>query len=106
MLDFLDYLEEPTLLLDFGFTDLGSFSSCGALHASRKLDLVLPPFSGQAYGAGTVESCALMAAPRLLERRFSTPDTFPGWQNRLGINRGYGDHRRHLTGNPLPSAAG
>lgn len=76
-------------------------ASCGALHASRKLDLVLPPFSGQAYGAGTVESCALMAAPRLLERRFSTPDTFPGRKNRLGINRGYADHRRHLTAHPL-----
>ena len=76
-------------------------ASCGALHASRKLDLVLPPFSGQAYGAGTVESCALMAAPRLLERRFSTRDTFPGRQNRLRINRGYGDHRRHLTAHPL-----
>ena len=73
-------------------------ASCGALHASRKLDLVLPPFSGQAYGAGTVESCALVAAPRLLERRFSTPDTFPGRRNRRGINRGYVDHRRHLTG--------
>ena len=76
-------------------------ASCGALHASRKLDLVLPPFSGQAYGAGSVESCALMAAPRLLERRFSTRDTFPGRQNRLRINRGYGDHRRHLTAHPL-----
>ena len=30
---------------------------------------------------------AVLAASRLLERHFSTPDTFPGRGNRLGINR-------------------
>ena len=86
----------PTWLLLRGMRPLlmahvraSDVASCGALHAPRQLDLVLPPFSGQACGASTVEFCALTAAPLVKKGCVHVPNACTDEPNSWIINRGF-----------------